>query len=649
MAKRIYNIALMAHADAGKTTITEHFLYKGGLSKQLGSVDAGTTHSDFLQVEKDRGISVRASFNSFDWNGACINLIDTPGHIDFTSELERILPVIDAAILVISAVEGIQAQTEAIWEALKEREVPVLFFINKLDRIGADVEAVLADIKKEFTDEIIRVQDYQNEGLASVDVLSKESLEEDDLELIAGSDESLLESYLDSGFLSKNDLDLGIKNGLSKRMIFPVLFGASKLDLGIDKLLGFIENYFPVAPYLPEDPVSAYVYAIGSDKSLGRVAYVKLFAGRLNARDVLYNNRLEADEKVSLIKKGYGFRFETIPQIESGDIAMLTGLKQVKVGDVLGSHCSLIPEAVSMHSPLLSVQVIPSQEKDYAALGSALSQLSDEDPSLGFEWDKEERTLQLKIYGEIQTQILASMLENRFGIKADFTDPAVVYKETITKPVEGYERYWMPKPCWAIVRFKMEPGPPGSGVRYESKISVDAVHQKYQNEIERTIPEAILQSIKGWELTDVKITLIEGEDHVMHSRPGDFVIATNMAIMNGLQEAGTQLLEPVIKVKIQSHVDLLGNLSSEIIQRRGQFESPVIEGDKMVFFAELPLSMGLDLPVRVSSLSGGKAKLSYTLKGYQPCTDDQGVIRPYKGISPLDRSKYILKMRKAIQ
>ena len=202
------------------------------------------------------------------------------------------------------------------------------------------------------------------------------------------------------------------------------------LNLGVDSLLDFIEDYFPEASYQPDEAASAYVYAIGTDKSLGRVAYVKLFAGRLHARDVLYNNRLEADEKIALIKKGYGFKFETVSQIESGDIAMLTGLKQVRVGDILGAHSSLIPEHVRMHSPLLTVQAIPAEEKNYAALANALLQLSDEDPSLDFEWDKEERTLQLKIYGEIQTQILASMLENRFGIEASFTDPAVVYKET---------------------------------------------------------------------------------------------------------------------------------------------------------------------------------------------------------------------------
>ena len=649
MAKRIINLALMAHADAGKTTITEHFLFKGGLSKKVGSVDEGTTHSDFLQVERDRGISVRASFNSFDWKGTCVNLIDTPGHIDFTAELERILPVIDAAILVVSAVEGIQAQTEAIWEALQERNIPVLFFVNKVDRIGSDVEAVVEDIKKEFTTDIIRFQHISNEGLTSVEIVSTSKYEEEYEELIAGLDEALLERYLDNGVLSEQELEQGLKAGFNERALFPVLVGASKLDLGVDELLDFVEKYFPMAPYHPEDAVSAYVYAVGKDKTLGKTVYLRMFGGVLKARDLLVNNRLGEEEKVSLIKKGYGLRFDTVDTIESGDIAMVTGLKNAKVGDVLGIHSDRIPKQISIHEPLLSVQAIPDREADYANLANALLQLSDEDPSLDFEWDKEERSLHLRIYGEIQTQILKSMLNNRFGVEASFTDPTVVYKETINQSVEGYERYWMPKPCWAIVRFKIEPGVRGSGIVYKSAISVDAVHQKYQNEVERTIPEAVEQSIKGWELTDVKITLIEGEDHVMHSRPGDFVIATNMAIMNGLQEIGTQLLEPIVRLKIQANVELLGSLSSEIIQRRGQFESPTIDGDKMVLFADVPLSMILDFPVRLSSMSGGKAKLIYTLKGYQACTDEQGVIRPYKGVNPLDRSKYILKMRKALQ
>ena len=355
MAKRIINLALMAHADAGKTTITEHFLYKGGLSKQVGSVDEGTTHSDFLQVERDRGISVRASFNSFDWKGTCVNLIDTPGHIDFTAELERILPVIDAAILVISAVEGIQAQTEAIWEALQERNIPVLFFVNKVDRIGSDVEAVVEDIKKEFTTDIIRFQHISNEGLTSVEIASSSKYEEEYEELIAGLDEALLERYLENGVLSQKELEQGLKAGFNERTLFPVLVGASKLDLGVDELLDFVEEYFPKAPYHPEDAVSAYVYAVGKDKTLGKTVYLRMFGGVLKARDLLVNNRLGEEEKVSLIKKGYGLRFDTVDAIESGDIAMVTGLKNAKVGDVLGTHSVRIPKQISIHEPLLDL------------------------------------------------------------------------------------------------------------------------------------------------------------------------------------------------------------------------------------------------------------------------------------------------------
>lgn len=649
MAKKILNIALMAHADAGKTTITENFLYLGGLSKNLGSVDEGTTHSDFLQVERDRGISVRSSFNSFEWKDCCINLIDTPGHIDFTAELERILPVIDAAILVISAVEGIQAQTEAIWDALKERDVPVLLFVNKVDRVGADHEQVLEDIRKEFSSSIYCPQAIESEGEVAVSIQNREGYTEEETELIAGTDEALMEQFFEEEGLAISVLEKGLEKAIAERQLFPVLYGASKLSLGIEALLDFCCERMPKAISRAEEDFSAYVYAIGADKSLGKVAYVRVFSGQLKNRDQVRNIRLDAEEKVSMIKKGFGTRFEAVNSIDSGDIAMVAGLKNVQVGDVLGVESPWIPERVQIHSPLLSIQVSPAADKDYAALASALTVLSEEDPSLAFEWDKEERSLHLKIFGEIQIQVLEAILLNRFGLECQFSDPAVVYKETINAPVEAYERYWMPKPCWAIVTLLIEPGERGSGVSYSSTLSVDKVHQKYQNEVERTIPEALEQSVKGWELTDVKITLVEGEDHVMHSRPGDFVIATNMAIMNGLSEAGTQLLEPVISLKIQAVSEFLGVLSSEIIQRRGQFDSPELDGDKMTMHARMPLSESLDFPVRLSSLTGGKGKLSTRFYGYQECTDEQGVIRPYKGVNPLDRSKYILKMRKALQ
>jgi len=262
---------------------------------------------------------------------------------------------------------------------------------------------------------------------------------------------------------------------------------------------------------------------------------------------------------------------------------------------------------------------------------------------------REDKELHVKIMGWIQIEVIEKILETRFGIKANFQDPTVIYKETPTKKGEGFVRYWMPKPCWAIMKFLIEPGERGSGVIYESKISVDDVHQKYQNEVERTIPSALKQGIKGWEVTDIKITLTEGEDHPVHSNPGDFVVATPMGIMNGLTNSGTTLLEPLISFKISAPESLLGAITSDITQMRGTFNSPEMENDKFILTGILPVATSLDFPVRLSSRSGGKAKIRTEFYGYQECADELGTVREYKGISPLDTAKWILKARKALQ
>ena len=246
-------------------------------------------------------------------------------------------------------------------------------------------------------------------------------------------------------------------------------------------------------------------------------------------------------------------------------------------------------------------------------------------------------------------QILEHILLNRFNIETTFEEPTVIYRETPTQKGEGYVRYWMPKPCWAIMRFLIEPGERNSGVQYSSIVSVDKIHQKYQNEVERTIKSALKQGIKGWEVTDLKITLIDGEDHEVHSHPGDFVVATPMGIMDGLTNTGTTFLEPILSFKISAAEELLGNITSDIQQMRGRFDSPTFDNGKFFLTGFLPLATSIDYPVKLSSRSGGKAKIVTTLHGYEPCSEELGVIRSYKGISPLDTAKYILKARKAIQ
>ncbi|HRW63307.1 MAG TPA: TetM/TetW/TetO/TetS family tetracycline resistance ribosomal protection protein, partial [Bacteroidales bacterium] len=462
-------------------------------------------------------------------------------------------------------------------------------------------------------------------------------------------DESILEKYLEGNDIEFTELETALAKAAYRCDIFPVLMGSAKNSLGIEELLNAIVRYLPSPVSDTTKPLSALVYRISHDKTMGQITHIRVYQGTIKNRDIILNASQQIEEKVTQVRKLLSKKFEDIGEVYAGDIAGLCGLQHARVGDVLGEFSEVLPDNISLQTPLLTVQVLAQNEKDYPALAEALQQLSKEDPALDFEWLRDEKELHVKIMGWIQIEVLEKILEYRFGIQAKFEDPTVIYKETPEKTGEGFVQYWMPKPCWAILKFLIEPGEPGSGVVYTSKISVDKVHQKYQNEVERTIPAALKQGLKGWEVTDIKITLIEGEDHEVHSRPGDFVVATPMGIMNGLVNNGTTLLEPLLSFKISATEDLLGAITSDITQMRGSFDSPQMENGKFVLTGILPVATSLDFPVRLSSRSGGKAKISTQFYGYQKCSDELGKIREYKGISPLDTSKWILKARKALQ
>ncbi len=652
MISNIRNIGILAHADAGKTTITEHFLFAGGATKKLGSVDNGTSQTDFLNVEKERGISVRSANTAFIWDDVHINMIDTPGHVDFSADVERILSVIDAAILVISAVEGIQAHTETLWTALKVHKIPTLIFINKIDRIGANTENVLDEIHKELTKNTIQLQQTINEGSNDAAIFScwdATKRNENIIETIATTSEILLDKYINGKTITIDEADLYLAKAVHRCDLYPVLMGSAKNNMGIEALLNAAVLYFPSPKGDEKKDLSALVYRIEYDKNIGKIAHVRIFDGSISNRAVVNNSSRNVQEKITRIRKVSNGKYEDVANAFAGDVIGICGFNAAQTGDVLGKDSVFISHGISLCTPLLTVQLKALNEKDYAALASAIQELSIEDPSLDFQWLKDEKELHVKIMGWIQIEVLERIIEDRFQIKAKFENPTVIYKETPSMIAEGYVRYWMPKPCWAILKFRIEPGKRGSGVKYESKIGVNDVLQKYQNEVERTIPVALQQGIKGWEVTDLKITLIAGEDHEMHTHPGDFVVATPMGIMDGLVNSGTTLLEPMISFKISSTEDLLGSITSDITQMRGNFESPQMDNGRFILTGLLPLATSLDYPVKLSSRSGGKAKISTQFHSYRECSDEQGVTRAFKGISPLDTAKYILKARKALQ
>ncbi|WP_213619577.1 translation factor GTPase family protein [Paenibacillus sp. J22TS3] len=647
------NVGIFAHVDAGKTTTTEHILFASGRIRSLGSVDSGTTVTDWLDMERERGISVRAATTSYVWNNVRVNLVDTPGHVDFLSEVERSLRVMDGAVLIISAVEGVQAQTELIWNALRRLEIPTLLYVNKMDRVGADAGRVLAEVRTQLSTRLVVMQSLSGSGgefQGAADLWSEGMAGEKQRELIesiAEADEQLLERYLDGESVSLSEWKRQAQRLSRNGEVYPVLFGASNKGIGIPGLMDAITDYLPGPGGDPEAPPSGVVFKIEQGKSAGKMAFVRLYEGTIRNRDVIRNVTRQVEEKVTQIRRVEGGRSEDTGVLEAGDIAAVCGLTQVQIGDILGSP-DAIPEEARLAVPLLTVQAQWENEQDYPRMVQALRELSEEDPLLDVQWLQEERELHLKIMGPIQLEMLTSLLDSRFGLKARFSPPSVIYKETPSQAAEGYIAYTMPKPCWAVLRFLIEPGERGSGTRYASTVRTEDLLAQYQNEVARRVPEALQQGLYGWEVTDLKVTLVEGQHHVWHTHPLDFAVATPMGLMNGLAAAGTRLLEPVLKFRIVVPEEFGGRVMNDLTLMRGTFEAPELQDGRMTIEGKLPLAESLEYPVALSSLTKGRGTIATSFLGYEECPPDIHAARQRRGVNPLDQSKYILSVRKAL-
>ncbi|WP_433944505.1 GTP-binding protein [Paenibacillus sp. SN-8-1] len=480
------NVGIFAHVDAGKTTTTEHILFESGRIRSLGSVDSGTAVTDWLDIEKERGISVRAATTSYEWGGVRVNLIDTPGHVDFLSEVERSLRVMDGAVLIISAVEGVQAQTELIWNALRRLNIPTVLYVNKMDRIGADSNRVLDGIRQYLSRNLLLVQSpvgYE-QAFSGVDDLwlseADQEAQQNLIESVADHDERLLEHYFNGDSLPlarwKSEAERISRSGTA----YPVLFGASSRGIGIHALMNAITDYLPAPGGDPEAPISGIVFKIERDKTMGRMAFVRLYEGAMQNRDVIRNHTRQTQEKITQIRRVEGGRSEDVGLLEAGDIAAVCGLTEVRIGDILGSP-EAIPEEARLAVPLLTVQAQWENEQDYRGVVQALQELSDEDPLLDVQWLQDERELHVKIMGPIQLEMLTSLLSSRYGLSVTFSQPSVIYKETPIQTAEGYIAYTMPKPCWAILRFLIEPGERGSGLKYSSVVRTEDLLPQYQN------------------------------------------------------------------------------------------------------------------------------------------------------------------------
>ncbi|MBW9170995.1 TetM/TetW/TetO/TetS family tetracycline resistance ribosomal protection protein [Clostridium estertheticum] len=658
----IRNIGIVAHVDAGKTTLTEQLLYQSGSSRILGSVDKGTTHTDSLAMEKQRGISVKAAETDFTYKGTNVHVIDTPGHIDFSSEVERSIGVLDGAIVVLSSVEGVQPQTEVYFNALKELNTPSIFFINKLDRIGASPYKTIKDMKKLLTNKLIPLQlvyeennefivknmfdnvDFAKNILGIKDESFKQLLE-DIIDILGNNNEEILNQFfgetLTLGML-KNEITLQANSG----QIYPVLYGIALRGEGIKDLLNSIVEYLPGPENLDDLGLSALVYKISHNKTLGKIAHIKIFSGSISTRDDILNVTTNKREKITMIKKVVNQKSIDVSSASSSDLVMVSGLN-CSTYDILGSKTH-IPTLKTIATPLLTLRIYSKVQEDYVTLVEALTILQEEDPLLNMEWIKEKKEIHLRIMGKIQIEYIEDILMERFNVQVTFGPPSVIYRETPITSGYGESRYTMPKPCWAIVEFLIEPLPKGSGLIYESKVRTENVKIKYQREIEDNLDKILSQGIYGWPVTDLKITFTNGEDHVMHSRSGDFAASSAMGIMRGLREIGTTLLEPIINFRITVPENVGGRVLNDIIKMRGSFETPFIHNDTFTIEGKMPVSTSLEYPSDLSKIASGKAIITTGFSGYEPCSLEIGATRERIGVNPLDRAKYILSVRNAL-
>lgn len=641
---------LLAHVDAGKTTLTEQLLYHSGELRTAGSVDRGTSQTDFLEVERTRGISVKAASVSIHKDGFQLHIIDTPGHVDFASEVERALSVLDVGVLLISAADGIEAQTEILYEALKNTGTNTVFFMNKIDRVGSRLEMVEAEIREKFTPNLLMFTTAEGEGSRDCSVrlrsLKDPDFYEEALEVAAGLDDGLMERYLSDELPSIEELAELLKVQIRNGLITPGLCGSAFWGVGVEELLNFLEEYAEPVRDNPKDVLSGYIYRITHDKTMGRIAHVRMFGGTIRNRDMVITSSGE-EGKISQIRQYNGSRYIDVGEAHRGDVVALCGLPNAKVGDILGELAELRGYELSV--PLLKVRVIPEDPEELYPLMTALTELCAEDPKLDMEFAPDEKEVDISITGTIQLEILQVLLQTRYNLSVTFSKPTVIYKETPHTSGRGFAAYTMPKPCWAIIDLWIEPGERGSGLQYHSETSNDDILYRYQNHIETELPRALKQGLYNWEVTDLKVTLVGGSHHHVHTHPLDFFLATPMAVMNGLQNTGTTLLEPMQKVRIVAPEEYAGKVIGDMIAMRGLFDSPVISNGRFLMEARVPAATFMDYTVRLASLTSGRGMVSTRFDGYESCPLELGAVAKRRGVNPLDREKWILSQRNAMQ
>ena len=608
-------VGILAHVDAGKTTLSEGLLFENGSIRKIGRVDNKDAFLDTFALEKERGITIFSKQAVLQRGDKIITLLDTPGHVDFSAEMERTLWLLDAAVLVISASDGIQGHTRTLWKLLKKHNVPVVIFINKMDQPGADKEQILKQLKSQLSDSCV---DFSNQH--SLDMM----------EQIAVSDEKLLDYFLEKGELTKEQ----IMEAITSRNVYPCLFGSALKNEGVECLLTLLYEYIKMPDYPKE--FGARVYKIARDEQGNRLTYLKVTGGSLKVKETLSADTKDGEhweEKINQIRVYSGAKFEPINEALPGCVCAVTGLTRTIAGEGLGVEKN---GEVPILEPVLEYSIVLPDGIDALSMLPKLRQLEEEDPQLHVVWEEESRELKVQLMGEVQLEVLKCQIQERFGVKAAFEEGAIVYKETIADTVEGVGHF-EPLRHYAEVHLLMSPGEPGTGIQVLADCSEDLLARNWQRLIMTHVEEREHRGVlTGSVLTDVKITLVAGKAHLKHTEGGDFRQATYRAIRQGLMQASSVLLEPHYEFRLEVPAAMVGRAMTDLERMHGNFilqdsggsSSDVSTGvrDNAVLTGTIPVSTARGYSMQVTSYTKGMGHFFCTLKGYYPCHNTEEVV-----------------------
>ncbi|MCR5098360.1 MAG: TetM/TetW/TetO/TetS family tetracycline resistance ribosomal protection protein [Lachnospiraceae bacterium] len=613
-------LGILAHVDAGKTTLSEALLYTAGSIKRFGRVDRGESFLDGEEIERARGVTVFSKQARLCWKDTDIVFLDTPGHVDFSPETERTLSVLDYAILVISAPDGVQSHTRTLMRLLSKYHIPTFIFVNKMDLTEKTMDEVISDIREKLCPEAVMLP--TGGGELSADNCGDEGIEE-----IAGFDEALIEEYFENGVLS----EASVRRSVAGRRLFPVFFGSALHQEGITELLDGIAGLSEKKPVPGE--FGARVYKIGWDKKGERLTHVRLTGGSVRPKDVIVTKRGVADEegavtdeiseKIQGIRLYEGERFEAVDGADAVEICTLLGLDNTYTGQGLGfEEDALVPEL----SPVLSYQVIPPKEVTAGKLFETLKVLNEEEPTFGMTHNEHTGDIMVQLMGPFQLEVLQQEIKRRFGFLVTFGPGKILYKETIASSAYGVGHF-EPLRHYAEAHLLLEPGEPGSGIEIDNACPVDILSVNYQKQVVNVLERARLKGVlTGAPLTDVKITLVSGKSHTKHTEGGDFSQASRRAVRQGLMKAESVILEPVFDLVLRVPQSMVGRAMTDLERMHGKLLPPEIENDQALLRGRVPVACITDYARDVASYTGGLGELTLDPGGYEPCHNAEEVI-----------------------